>query len=147
MKVGFVGTRKGMNEAQLDYVRKVLVQQKPTEAHHGDLVGSCEQFHKLCLELDIPVVLHPPNSDKHRAFSAKQGGVGIVLEEKTYLKCNKDIVNECDLLIATPDTNEPNTSSHTWKAIRYAREIDKKVVVFMPIVQVMVKSKGNGSGG
>ena len=66
MIVGFTGSRVGMTGPQSAIVLKLLA--KAAEAHHGDCVGADEQFHELCRIAGVPVVIHPPDDDKLRAF-------------------------------------------------------------------------------
>lgn len=128
MKIGFSGTQEGMTPAQKKQVTSLLgfgIE----EAHHGDCIGADADFNELCIGLKIPVILHPPTDPKKRAFCSN--GVINILREKAYLTRNKDIVNTCDHLIATPSGSEVLRSG-TWSTIRYAKKVGKPVTVVYP---------------
>ena len=44
---------------------------------------------------------------------------------------NKDIVNSCDILIACPENDKEVIRSGTWSTIRYAKKINKTVLLFV----------------
>ena len=119
MKIGFVGSRHGGTDYQKELLVELLKAIEPAEAHHGDRVGADEQFHLICEEMDIPVILHPPKHDELRAFCE---GYKFSHEPKNYISRNKDIVNETDLLIAVPNTLVESFKSDTWATIRYAKK-------------------------
>jgi hypothetical protein len=132
--VGFTGTRKGMTDAQKATVAELMdlmVYEARCagiefEVHHGDCVGADGDFHDIC-HGQVPVVIHPPKDPKLRAWCD-----GDVLPEKPYLERNRDIVDVCDVLIATPAEDTPQHSGGTWYTILYARRIKKRNVVVWP---------------
>ena len=126
MRIGFTGTRKGISDDQREAVTELLQSLSPSEAHHGDCIGADAEFHTLCLELNIPIVIHPPNSDKARAFC---DGAADTRDPKPHLDRNHDIVDACDILIACPDSPIERRRSGTWATIRYARKTGKRVEV------------------
>jgi len=140
--VGFTGTRKGMTLAQEALVIDILKSEDFTEYHHGDCVGADKQFHKLITDkykrsgmyygthsTSFPIIVHPPDNDKHRAFCKE----GKILKPKPYLKRNKDIVDSCDLLIACPNPKDEinKLRSGTWSTIRYAKKQGKDIIIIM----------------
>lgn len=130
MIVGFTGTREGMTQVQLSTVTRLLL--KADEAHHGDCVGADEQFHAICLELEIPVVLHPPEEERLRAFCPD----AIRIEPpRPYLVRNRIIVDLCDMLVAAPKEDEepePQRGQGTWSTVRYARRSVKPFRIVWP---------------
>lgn len=124
IKIGFTGTSKGMNQMQFTKLKEYLESVNDVECHHGDCIGSDEVFDKLCHSMNFNVVIHPPIDSKKRAYC-----VGEVLQEKEYLSRNKDIVDEANVLLATPKGKEVSRSG-TWSTIRYAKKIGKKVIIF-----------------
>lgn len=104
----FTGTQTGMSDNQLDELRsqithfddQYLPQGGVTEIHHGDCIGSDDEFHKLITNLITPlnVVTHPSNIDSKRAFNEAD----VIHEVKPPLERNKDIARACDILFATP---------------------------------------------
>ena len=130
MIVGFTGTRNGMTQRQKAAVRKIL--RRAELAHHGDCVGADEEFHQLCIEADVPVVIHPPNNDRLRARC--QGAIRVA-RKKDYIARNHDIVDECELLIGAPkEASEPLPArgQGTWSTIRYGRNNGVEVKVVWP---------------
>jgi hypothetical protein len=132
MIIGFTGTQLGMTFYQRRKIREQLQLMKPTEAHHGDCIGADQDFHILCRELNIPVVIHPPNIDAKRAFCEGEE-VREVKQPKPYLDRNHDIVDASDIILATPAEAHEITRSGTWATIRYARRVGKSPLIFSPV--------------
>lgn len=134
MKVGFTGTQKGMNLKQHILVQTFLEEIRwPSEFHHGDCIGADAQAHGIARELGIRVIVHPPKNFEKRAFCKEAG----MCNPKPYLERNRDIVNDTDVLIATPETSYEVVRSGTWATIRYARKTGKTVYVFFPDGTIM----------
>jgi len=136
IKVGFTGTQVGMTEFQKATLKNKLIELiesvpnsllVPTypkiEFHHGDCVGSDEQAHYMALELNLRVIVHPPEDPKKRAFCR---GAFEYKKEKPYLDRNHDIVDETDCLLATPKCEVEELRSGTWATYRYAKKMAKK---------------------
>ena len=130
MIIGFTGTRKGMTAFQKEEFKKFLDANysQITEFHHGDAVGSDFQACSIVSNYEnIKIISHPPKNNKDRAFY-KSDKTHI---KKKYLARNKDIVNSCDILISTPRGKEILRSG-TWSTIRYAKKINKKILILNP---------------
>ena len=124
MKIGFTGAQKGMTDLQKHTVGvllfqhgKVLNDKVEAEFHHGDCVGADAEAHDIAIEHGIDVVIHPPISDKQRAFCKD---AKLVHPEKKYLDRNHDIVDDCNFLIGAPFGEKEVLRSGTWATIRYA---------------------------
>ena len=129
MIVGFTGTSKGLTRKQfaitIDFIRSL----KPKEFHHGDCIGADAQLAtELFEDGDLDIHVHPPISSKARAFSEAD----YTYPKKGYLQRNHDIVDVCDVLVATPWTVAEILRSGTWATIRYARKRGKSVVIVFP---------------
>jgi hypothetical protein len=102
------------------------------EFHHGDCVGAdaqaVTQFKSIYSK---PVISHPPINNALRAFVHKHYATVEVLEPKSYLERNRDIVNATDILIAAPDGPEKRRSG-TWSTVRYARKRGKTIYIAWP---------------
>jgi hypothetical protein len=129
MIVGFTGSRNGVTHQQLDKLYAWLRDHDISEGHHGDCIGADVVFHRLCLNEDVPIHIHPPTDPKYRAFC---GGYAEIYPEKAYLSRNRDIVRVSDVLLACPSTPNEVWRSGTWSTVRYAREIGRPLVVFPP---------------
>jgi len=117
MIVGFTGTRAGMTAQQKRLVRDMLQALEPEHVVHGDCIGADADFHTICQELNIDIHIRP--SLLHtRAYCS---GAKVVHEAGPPLARNRDIVDEANVMLATPKTQNEVLRSGTWAAIRYAR--------------------------
>jgi hypothetical protein len=128
MIIGFTGTREGMSPAQAYTVRNLLTELKGDIVHHGDCVGSDSIFDMIANEYGSTVIVHPPVDDRLRAFCTSS----TTRTPKPYLDRNRDIVEESDILIATPLQHQEIKKGGTWYTVRYAREIGKRVLIVWP---------------
>ncbi len=125
--IGFTGTRDGMTDEQKETVTRLLRGFQPSEVHHGDCVGADEQFHNIVVwETQAQPVIHPPRNDRYRAWCDSLGGE--VRPEMDYLDRNRDIVDECDLLIGSP-RDMFKRHGGTWYTIRYAQSVGKWALI------------------
>lgn len=130
MKVGFTGTRNGMNDQQAYMLGALLEELKVTELHHGDCNGADAQAHFLATSRNIRVVLHPPANDRERAHLEAE--CAAVRAPLPYLVRNRNIVIETEVLIATPSTVRETLRSGTWATVRYAGELRRTRYVLLP---------------
>lgn len=135
MKIGFTGTKRGMSCDQYGKFKSILKEHPYGELHHGDCIGSDYEAHILALFLKMAVIVHPPINPKSRAFCGDSNAPGAkvsILNPKEYLERNHDIVDTCDILIATPAQSKEVLRSGTWATIRYARKNNKQVIIIEP---------------
>lgn len=129
MIVGFTGTREGMTESQKHSFRSVMIHSSVNEFHHGDCVGADADAHTIirrCTMADIHV--RPGDRSDYAA-----GCIGDMnYDGKPYLKRNNDIVLSCDVLVATPNSNEEIKRSGTWYTVRKARVNKRTIVIIWP---------------
>jgi hypothetical protein len=128
MKIGMTGNRYSMSTVAEKVLRHILVELKVTEGHHGDCVGADLAFHNVLDELGLQSVIHPPTNKSNRAFC---NGTTI-LPTKSYLDRNKDIVDDSQIMIAFPNSEEEQIRSGTWSTIRYARKKKRKIFIVFP---------------
>ena len=132
--VGFTGTQQGMTKNQKKVFRKIiqkfLDENKIEKFRHGDCLGADEDAHRVIKEisLGINIYIHPPIISTKRAFCKDYF---YIHEKKQYLDRNHDIVNNSDILIATPKEHEQQLRSGTWATIRYAKKIGKPTVIIL----------------
>jgi hypothetical protein len=130
MKLGFTGTRNGMTKLQKDTVSRLIISAGPTEAHMGDCIGADTDFYYL-IEKIVPSckkIGHVPDKDKTRSKLKYD-------EEKMpkpYLTRDHDIVDESDMIIATPKAFYEELRSGTWATVRYAKKTNKRVILVFP---------------
>lgn len=138
--LGFTGTQKGMTPEQFEHLSEQMVSASRvgagnTEFHHGDCRGADAEAHALAFHFGYKIVIHPPVVPDKRAF-CNNGGFytpsTTVLEEKDYMERNQDIVDVCDVLLATPDQMHSRLRSGTWATVRRAYDAKKPVVLIYP---------------
>ena len=129
--LGFTGTQHRNQVAQLDTLYGVLIGFREAGSvwmHNGDCINSDEKAGDFWRTMGGLIHLHPPDIDAKRAF--------LRYEEcsppKCYLNRNRDIVNACDVLIATPFEFEEQARGGTWSTVRYARLTGTPIMFIWP---------------
>lgn len=141
MKIGFTGSRNGMTGQQAtQFMQVVLGLARPiSEFHHGDCVGADDTAHDLIrLNVGCKIVIHPPTRSVLRAW--RKGD--MFREEKNYIPRNCNIVDETDMLIATPNTDQEIMRSGTWQTVRYAKRQGKRTVIIYPDGSIEEQANG-----
>lgn len=114
MKVGFVGTSRGLSDPQGDAVRALLELSAATELHHGGCPGGDGQAVAIAAEFGLRIVFHPA-SHAPRLLPENDE----VRPALPYAQRDAAIVSSTDLLIAAPDGEDPRRSS-VWRTVRLA---------------------------
>ena len=135
MKIGFTGTHHGMNDFQkheltylLNFYKKRCDLLDYREFHHGDCIGADFEAAVLAEAVGFVVVSHPPIKAYRRGY----GPYNIELPAKEYIARDHDIVNESDVMIATPYEDTEIVRSGTWTTIRYAKKKNKELYILTP---------------
>jgi hypothetical protein len=128
MKVGVTGTREGATEYQLNKLRSVLKYLNGSEFHHGDCKGVDEQAAKIAKELGYKIICHPPSDDYLRAFFPYDE----TRDPAGYLKRDRAIVDECEILLVVPLQEEWQPKGGTWYTHDYAVKIYKPFNIIWP---------------
>ena len=129
MIIGFTGTRKIklITKQRLFDLLKVLISFKidydtDLAVVHGCAEGTDTYFHNLCLLGNISIIGRPCIPTKLENFD-------ILYDPSPPLKRNKEIVNDCNILIALPlSPSQEELRSGTWATIRYAKAQNKKII-------------------
>jgi hypothetical protein len=151
--LGFTGTQSGMTPKQkafvggwLDAAADNMERGQEVVAHHGMCVGADEQFHRMCINRGIPIVMHPGDDPNKRGICV---GEAEILPSKDNLERNKDIVRASTMMIATPKEMTEKRRSGTWMTIRYARDRGTTITVVLsnglPLIEEEDGSKMGGS--
>ena len=135
MKIGFTGSRHGMTKVQHARATGIMLSENVKECLHGGCVSADAEFHKICLSIGSIAISvfrgHPtgqPNYTKYWGKLASSINVAHI-EPAPFLERNRRIVNNCDLLIATPSTDSSKGKGGTWYTIGYAKDNDVPVLV------------------
>ena len=132
MNIGFTGTQNGLTDKQKKVLYNLIEPWPYASYHHGDCIGADKQFHTLVHKLSHDtisrIVIHPPINPSKRAWCTG----GHVLQPKPYLTRDRDIVNNCDWLIACPSEDYEKIRSGTWFTVRYARKQTKNITIIFP---------------
>lgn len=147
--IGFTGTRGGMTDAQKDAFSRIICGgPAPTSFHHGDCVGADDEAANIVAQIckdggedrpPIVIVCHPPKDEEHRAFNDKYN---VILEAKTHFARNRDIVDACDILIATPREMSRQDRGGTWYTIDYAKKKKKRTTIIFPDGSCTIEPSG-----
>lgn len=140
LKIGFTGTRHGMNDLQLKELKKIIDTMEFEEFHHGVCIGSDKQAHdyveSVKVKRGIKIAGYPGKYKKYTADCK----CDIMMKPEPYLERNHNIVNHTDILIATPDTKE-RLRSGTWATIRYARNKGVRIYIIHKNGRVTIEQK------
>ncbi len=141
MKLGVTGTSGLVTPAQGQALHQLITRVAATELHHGDCVGADKMCHDIVAgaqhrdlerRLSLPpmrIIIHPPDNDAKRAFCQSYDEIR---EPLPYLVRNRNIAAESDLVIAAPRSAEEEIRSGTWATVRYARDLEKVVIIINP---------------
>lgn len=138
MKLGFAGPRTAMPDDPRREVVAEFMQNAGIEVfHHGDCVGWDAYAHKVALDLGVPIVVHPPEDHRWRAYCTGPKGQVLILPPKPYLVRTGDIVIASFNFLAVPGTAQEVLRSGTWSAIRRAKaagmtEENGRLVILKP---------------
>lgn len=135
--VGFTGTRIGMCSNQRLELAEYLLYLKElgfTHFHHGDCIGADAQAAKLAKQFGFIVIAHPghPRDKNNTMYRAFTNFNDVVHEPKPFANRDKDIVDACDRMIATPAGQTEEVRSGTWNTIRYTRKTGKPMHIIFP---------------
>jgi hypothetical protein len=130
-RIGFTGTRNGMTPEQLLGFTNTVKAFDLKEFHHGDCIGSDAEahYHILGLFPHAKIIIHPPDKNGMRAFCKPSTHIHTPLP---FLRRNQEIVDETDVLIATPGEATEQVRSGTWSTVRYALKNGRFVLIVYP---------------
>lgn len=132
--LGVTGTREGMNKIQKENLEKVietlLFEQEYEERilHQGQCQGVDVQVAKILKsKYGFKIISHPP---------VKKDLIGVCENDevrlpKGYLARDRDIVNECNILLVVPKQNTHQKTGGTWYTHDYARKQNKDLFLIL----------------
>lgn len=131
--LGFTGTRNGLTEAQKrslgNFLKETFDFDSDFNAHHGGCDGADKEFHNIVSAFTHKIIVHPGNIQQASNF---RSACYFLHHPKDYLKRNKDIVNESDLLIVGANGFKEESRSGTWMTYRYAKSKKKPILIIYP---------------
>jgi hypothetical protein len=132
--LGFTGTRSGMSEKQRERVETIFKNYEKTETPvrvvHGGCVGADKEFHDLAKQYGFHITVRPgysvasPEDLSHRC---EYSDADFIYEPDTHFKRNRAIVEESNLMLATPYNDIERGG--TWYTINYARKHDYEIKI------------------
>ena len=128
MKISFTGTRMGMTNEQKHKFENLITNLSGTTLIHGDCIGADTDAHNIADKMGLINHIRPCTITQCRAHCKGK----ILAHPKNPLVRNKDIVNDGEILIATPETMEETKRGGTWHTIRYARNNNKPYIIIWP---------------
>lgn len=135
IRLGFTGTREGMNEKQQEAFLKFIESFKDEIefVSHGDCEGADLQFDIICHEFGLRRRLYPSTS-KTRCFSERERPLNcfVMQDPKPPFERNGDIIEPCNLLVACSRLQEEELRSGTWMTVRLARRKGLQTIIFWP---------------
>jgi hypothetical protein len=131
MNIGFTGTQHGMTEAQKVEFATLLYDLPGGRVLHGGCIGADEDADRIANDLGFITHVYPGVTTKGEALKRGMFKAARVFPEKFYLTRNRDIVKNCDMLIATPDGPE-RLRSGTWSTVRLAKSLGKPGWIIHP---------------
>lgn len=134
LQIGVTGSRYGpATSAQAStfyYQFTALFNDQEAILHHGDCIGWDAHCHQVARSLGLDIIVHPPDKSEFRAFCEDASYVHPV---KPYFERNRDICVSTSVLIGMPSTAmHEKKRGGTWYTIRYARAIQRRVIVILP---------------
>lgn len=139
LRIGFTGTRNGMTKQQKEVIEDLLLKCQAVSSEQGVAidgvcVGSDTDFNKLAKEALYHTKGYPGHSMKNPTDLTFRGdGEYDELEESdTHFARNRRIVNDTNVLFATPYSNNLDGPGGTNFTISYARKRNKPVYVVYP---------------
>ena len=131
--VGFSGTRKGMTSAQQDFMRHRMMvgaeQAKIIGCVHGGCIGSDVDFHFIALAARLRIECYPSNVADTQGYCPR---ADVTYEASDPVERDHIIVDQSNILMATPRGYKEELRSGTWLTIRYAMKQGKPVWVVWP---------------
>jgi hypothetical protein len=135
--VGFTGTQEGMTALQKSTFSRIMQNcfiketlsgdHSPINFHHGDCIGADAEASDL-VSKECLVYIHPPDAFLKRAYRPAFYSYGPL----PYLVRNRAIVDATQVLIATPKRQFEELRSGTWSTVRYARRLNKEIIIIWP---------------
>lgn len=149
MQIGFTGTQEGMSKAQYHVISKLLddtmAEVGIEKVRHGMCIGADLAFHDMCRNKGLYIVGHPGVSSRGTPWNRAVCDVDEIEPEYPYLVRNQHIVENSDVLFATPKEEDEQMRSGTWATIRRARTLSVPHLIIGPTGLILEKQYAQGT--
>lgn len=130
------GTRAGMSSRQRKTTNRLIYGWNPSLMHNGACEGADRQFFDMATAIATYIELWPSSPEQDRWARMQETAfpelVSIVYALQPPLVRNRAMVRKGKALIATPATLGEALRSGTWATIRYARKLNRPIVIIEP---------------
>lgn len=106
----------------------LMLELRPDKLVHGDCIGADTEAHIVAVLFEVGVRIRPCDITGKRSHCT---GFEWKAEPEAPLDRNQKIVEDCDILIATPKGPEERRSG-TWSTIRRARKLGRPIAIIWP---------------
>lgn len=140
MNIDFTGTRNGLTNEQKAALWPLIATDPLGCFHHGACVGADEDAAVIASKFDLLNIVAHPGKSAHGGVNEhlSQKALDVshhVCPTKTHFARNREIVDDCTVLIACPGYNAPITNSTqggTAYTVNCARKRGKPVLIVRP---------------
>jgi hypothetical protein len=131
-RVGVTGTRSGMTNYQkqnvYQYLYDIIEGVDVAQFNHGDCIGVDGEAADIAMDLGYEIVCFPPLEFILR-YNHKSD---IIHAPQTYMKRNRDIVDNSDVMMAVPWEMEHQSKGGTWYTFDYSIKKKVPIQLFLP---------------
>lgn len=139
IKIGFTGRRDGMTTAQLEAIEDIILRtvskySGKVVAVDGMCVGADTEFNTLAKKADCYCIAYPGHYRNSPENTSLVGG-GVydeIRESDTHFSRNRRIVDDTNVLLATPRSRDTSGRGGTNYTINYAKKNKKPVYIVYP---------------
>jgi hypothetical protein len=136
INLGVTGSRHGMNQLQRsgaeNYCGVLSIHSQPITFRQGCCVGVDEELTILLNGVGYTWIIGYPPLNKTYLSTIAVDLSNDLMTARGYLARNRAIVDDCERLLAFPDSMSPKLHSGTWYTINYARQTKRKLRIFYP---------------
>jgi hypothetical protein len=128
-RLGFTGTSHGVQRPAAVALRRLFLELEPGVVHHGDCIHADALAFRFARDARALTHCHPPDNPRKRAWTTPND---FMEPELPYIVRNHNIVDRTLMMVAVPAFFEEELRSGTWATIRYARKLERPLLLVMP---------------
>lgn len=127
----FVGTHKGLNDAQRGHIRRIFAAGAPLVLRHRGEHGGDMEAHAIWSELRLPLVDVWPATEKRARLFHNVGRVHANAP-MTLRMSAIEVLKRSTLLVAAPHSNKEEHGTETWQVLAQAMTMKKPALIVWP---------------